>query len=116
MWDKKKNCLKIIAEYGQEYGKENPIRVLYHGYGHYDALQSLSGGLQSKLLEDMRALHVLTETCLKRHERQKVEAICLTFVYAISTQVGTRDGETIIAEVYDAQMQLIEPLYHLYLL
>ncbi|XP_065041883.1 OVARIAN TUMOR DOMAIN-containing deubiquitinating enzyme 4-like isoform X2 [Musa acuminata AAA Group] len=31
--------LKIIAEYGQEYGKENPIRVLYHGYGHYDALQ-----------------------------------------------------------------------------
>ncbi|XP_020547470.1 OTU domain-containing protein At3g57810-like isoform X1 [Sesamum indicum] len=49
MWDKKKNCLKIIAEYGQEYGKENPIRVLYHGYGHYDALQSLSGGLQSKL-------------------------------------------------------------------
>ncbi|XP_042385885.1 OVARIAN TUMOR DOMAIN-containing deubiquitinating enzyme 4-like isoform X1 [Zingiber officinale] len=30
---------KIIAEYGQEYGKENPIRVLYDGYGHYDALQ-----------------------------------------------------------------------------
>ncbi|KAG8383286.1 hypothetical protein BUALT_Bualt05G0168700 [Buddleja alternifolia] len=49
MWDKKKNCLKTIAEYGQEYGKENPIRVLYHGYGHYDALQSPSGGLQSKL-------------------------------------------------------------------
>ncbi|KAK4423936.1 U-box domain-containing protein 45 [Sesamum alatum] len=49
MWDKKKNCLKVIAEYGQEYGRENPIRVLYHGYGHYDALQSLSGDLQSKL-------------------------------------------------------------------
>jgi OTU domain-containing protein 6 len=30
---------KIIAEYGQEYGKEDPIRVLYDGYGHYDALQ-----------------------------------------------------------------------------
>ncbi|PKA52690.1 OTU domain-containing protein [Apostasia shenzhenica] len=28
-----------IAEYGQEYGKEDPIRVLYHGFGHYDALQ-----------------------------------------------------------------------------
>ncbi|ONK68478.1 uncharacterized protein A4U43_C05F12150 [Asparagus officinalis] len=28
-----------IAEYGQEYGKDNPIRVLYHGFGHYDALQ-----------------------------------------------------------------------------
>ncbi|OVA09494.1 Ovarian tumor [Macleaya cordata] len=36
--------LNIIAEYGQEYGKENPIRVLYHGYGHYDALVSHSGG------------------------------------------------------------------------
>ncbi|XP_077209924.1 OVARIAN TUMOR DOMAIN-containing deubiquitinating enzyme 4-like [Tasmannia lanceolata] len=31
--------LITIAEYGQEYGKENPIRVLYHGFGHYDALQ-----------------------------------------------------------------------------
>ncbi|CAA2970055.1 Hypothetical predicted protein [Olea europaea subsp. europaea] len=40
MLDKRSNCLKIIAEYGQEYGKGNPIRVLYHGYGHYDALQS----------------------------------------------------------------------------
>ncbi|KAL7110093.1 hypothetical protein ABFS82_05G002800 [Erythranthe guttata] len=49
MWDKKKNCLKVIAEYGQEYGKENPVRVLYHGYGHYDALQIPSDGLQSKL-------------------------------------------------------------------
>lgn len=49
MWDKKKNCLKVIAEYGQEYGKENPVRVLYHGYGHYDALQSPPNGLQTKL-------------------------------------------------------------------
>lgn len=31
--------LIAIAEYGQEYGKDNPIRVLYHGFGHYDALQ-----------------------------------------------------------------------------
>lgn len=31
--------LITIAEYGQEYGKEDPIRILYHGFGHYDALQ-----------------------------------------------------------------------------
>jgi OTU domain-containing protein 6 len=33
------NNLKIIAEYGQEYGKENPIRVIYDGFGHYDVLK-----------------------------------------------------------------------------
>lgn len=49
MLDNKTNGLQIIAEYGQEYGKENPVRVLYHGYGHYDALQSSFGGLQSKM-------------------------------------------------------------------
>ncbi|CAA0818349.1 OTU domain-containing protein [Striga hermonthica] len=49
MFDKKKNCLTVIAEYGQEYGPENPIRVLYHGYGHYDALHVSSSGLQFKL-------------------------------------------------------------------
>lgn len=32
------NGLISIAEYGEEYGRENPIRVLYHGHGHYDAL------------------------------------------------------------------------------
>ncbi|CAM0951986.1 unnamed protein product [Alopecurus aequalis] len=31
--------LIAIAEYGQEYGKEDPVQVLYHGCGHYDALQ-----------------------------------------------------------------------------
>ncbi|XP_057949545.1 OVARIAN TUMOR DOMAIN-containing deubiquitinating enzyme 4-like [Malania oleifera] len=45
----KSNCLKTIAEYGQEYGKENPIRVLYHGYGHYDALQIPVDGPKPKL-------------------------------------------------------------------
>lgn len=40
MHDKKSSNLKIISEYGQEYGRQNPIRVLYHGYGHYDALKS----------------------------------------------------------------------------
>ncbi|XP_021740911.1 OTU domain-containing protein At3g57810-like [Chenopodium quinoa] len=38
MRDDKYNGLIPIAEYGQEYGKDNPIQVLYHGYGHYDAL------------------------------------------------------------------------------
>uniref|UniRef100_A0A1J3E2E0 Ubiquitin thioesterase OTU n=1 Tax=Noccaea caerulescens TaxID=107243 RepID=A0A1J3E2E0_NOCCA len=36
--DEKAGGLLCIAEYGQEYGKEDPIRVLYHGFGHYDAL------------------------------------------------------------------------------
>ncbi|KAL5991074.1 OVARIAN TUMOR DOMAIN-containing deubiquitinating enzyme 4 [Asimina triloba] len=49
MHDKNSGSLKIIAEYGQGYGKENPIRVLYHGYGHYDALPTPSGGAQTKL-------------------------------------------------------------------
>ncbi|KAF7818988.1 OTU domain-containing protein [Senna tora] len=50
MYDKDAGGLISIAEYGEEYGKENPIRVLYHGFGHYDALQ-IPGrkGFQSKL-------------------------------------------------------------------
>ncbi|WVZ65371.1 hypothetical protein U9M48_014747 [Paspalum notatum var. saurae] len=39
MHDKEAGGLITIAEYGQEYGTEAPIQVLYHGYGHYDALQ-----------------------------------------------------------------------------
>ncbi|XVF75848.1 hypothetical protein PTKIN_Ptkin13bG0219900 [Pterospermum kingtungense] len=38
MHDRDAGGLVSIAEYGQEYGTENPIRVLYHGFGHYDAL------------------------------------------------------------------------------
>ncbi|XP_048142087.1 OVARIAN TUMOR DOMAIN-containing deubiquitinating enzyme 4 isoform X2 [Rhodamnia argentea] len=38
MYDKDAGGLISIAEYGQEYDKENPIRVLYHGSGHYDTL------------------------------------------------------------------------------
>lgn len=49
MKDKNSGGLKIIAEYGQEYGKDNPIGVLYNGYGHYDALRSPTVGAQSKL-------------------------------------------------------------------
>ncbi|KAB2066063.1 hypothetical protein ES319_A09G133600v1 [Gossypium barbadense] len=39
MYDRDAGGLIAIAEYGLEYGTENPIRVLYHGFGHYDALQ-----------------------------------------------------------------------------
>lgn len=49
MRDKNSGSLKVIAEYGQEYGKDNPIRVLYNGYGHYDALQIPTAGTQAKL-------------------------------------------------------------------
>ncbi|ESQ44290.1 hypothetical protein EUTSA_v10006116mg [Eutrema salsugineum] len=38
MKDEKAGGLISIAEYGQEYGNEDPIQVLYHGFGHYDAL------------------------------------------------------------------------------
>ncbi|KAJ6749750.1 hypothetical protein OIU85_000389 [Salix viminalis] len=39
MHDKNSGGLISIAEYGQEYGKEDPVRIIYHGFGHYDALQ-----------------------------------------------------------------------------
>ncbi|KAG9447159.1 hypothetical protein H6P81_013287 [Aristolochia fimbriata] len=48
MHDNYSGKLKVIAEYGQEYGKENPIRVLYHGYGHYDALQAARSGYMKR--------------------------------------------------------------------
>ncbi|KAH9624154.1 hypothetical protein KSS87_012817, partial [Heliosperma pusillum] len=32
--------LKVITEYGHEYGTHNPILVRYDGYGHYDALKN----------------------------------------------------------------------------
>lgn len=40
MQDKKNGGVKVTAEYGQEYGKECPIQVMYHGYGHYDVLKT----------------------------------------------------------------------------
>eukprot|EP00250_Pteridium_aquilinum_P004760 c14961_g1_i1 orf=576-1793(-) len=41
MFEQRSRGLISIAEYGQEYAKESPvpIRVLYHGYGHYEALE-----------------------------------------------------------------------------
>ncbi|CAN1794661.1 OVARIAN TUMOR DOMAIN-containing deubiquitinating enzyme 4 [Linum perenne] len=47
MKDNSSGTLKVIAEYGQEYGKDIPIRVLYHGYGHYDALRCSVSGSES---------------------------------------------------------------------
>ncbi|XP_062117617.1 OVARIAN TUMOR DOMAIN-containing deubiquitinating enzyme 4 isoform X2 [Humulus lupulus] len=51
MHDREAGGLITIAEYGQEYGDDNnPIRVLYHGFGHYDALQIPSNkGAKSRL-------------------------------------------------------------------
>lgn len=40
MKDRNGSTLKVLAEYGREYGPENPIQVLYDGHGHYDALLS----------------------------------------------------------------------------
>ncbi|CAN6449127.1 unnamed protein product [Victoria cruziana] len=48
MREKSSESLVVISEYGQEYGREDPIRVLYHGYGHYDALQVSPNGAQTK--------------------------------------------------------------------
>ncbi|XP_004310203.1 PREDICTED: OTU domain-containing protein At3g57810-like isoform X2 [Fragaria vesca subsp. vesca] len=57
MRDKNSRSLRIIAEYGQEYGNDNPIRVLYHGYGHYDALRgpTPTTGAMSKQLSKQRS-------------------------------------------------------------
>lgn len=50
MYDEDCGGLVSIAEYGQEYGKDNPIKLLYHGFGHYDALLIPGkGGSRSRL-------------------------------------------------------------------
>ncbi|KAJ4971595.1 hypothetical protein NE237_004694 [Protea cynaroides] len=43
MMDKSSGRLINIVNYGQDYGKDkqNPVKVLFHGYGHYDVLESL---------------------------------------------------------------------------
>lgn len=42
MRDKSSGNLTNIANYGEEYvqEKEFPINVLFHGYGHYDILET----------------------------------------------------------------------------
>ncbi|KAL2535099.1 Leucine-rich repeat protein kinase family protein [Abeliophyllum distichum] len=56
MYDDDSGGLISIAEYGQEYGKDNPIKVLYHGFGHYDALHIPDGvsllALRAAITED----------------------------------------------------------------
>ncbi|XP_050385574.1 OVARIAN TUMOR DOMAIN-containing deubiquitinating enzyme 4-like [Argentina anserina] len=44
MVDRSSGGLVNIAKYGEEYGKEKekPINVLFHGYGHYDILESFT--------------------------------------------------------------------------
>lgn len=48
MIDRSSGSLINIAKYGEEYRKdeENPINVLFHGYGHYDILDVVSEGYQ----------------------------------------------------------------------
>ena len=41
LYDESARGLISIAEYGLEYGNENPIRVFYHGSGHYDLIKHL---------------------------------------------------------------------------
>ncbi|KAL5569544.1 hypothetical protein UlMin_026119 [Ulmus minor] len=45
------SSLVNIAKYGEEYGHcdENPISVLFHGYGHYDILETPSNLTRRKL-------------------------------------------------------------------
>ena len=39
LYDENSKGLISIAEYGLEYGNENPIKVFYHGSGHYDLIK-----------------------------------------------------------------------------
>ncbi|PIA54775.1 hypothetical protein AQUCO_00900984v1 [Aquilegia coerulea] len=49
MVDRSSGDLVNIANYGHEYGKEdNPIQVLFHGYGHYDVLEIFQDNLPAK--------------------------------------------------------------------
>ncbi|CAN0910595.1 OVARIAN TUMOR DOMAIN-containing deubiquitinating enzyme 4 [Linum grandiflorum] len=50
MKDRVSDDLVSIASYGEEYGKdgENPINVLFHGYGHYDLLEGLNNSYKKK--------------------------------------------------------------------
>lgn len=52
MVDRSSGNLVNIANYGAEYQKEeeSPINVLFHGYGHYDILETLT---DQKVVENM---------------------------------------------------------------
>lgn len=53
MVDRSSGSLINISNYGEEYRKEgeNPINVLFHGYGHYDILETISEKGHQKLEE-----------------------------------------------------------------
>lgn len=53
MVDRSSGSLINISNYGEEYRKEgeSPINLLFHGYGHYDILESISENVQQKLQE-----------------------------------------------------------------
>lgn len=48
MIDRSSGSLTNIANYGEEYRKDEvrPINVLFHGYGHYDILDVISEDFQ----------------------------------------------------------------------
>ncbi|KAJ8551447.1 hypothetical protein K7X08_021462 [Anisodus acutangulus] len=53
MVDRSSGSLINISNYGEEYRKEgeSPINVLFHGYGHYDILETISEKVHQKLEE-----------------------------------------------------------------
>ncbi|KAJ8557572.1 hypothetical protein K7X08_003197 [Anisodus acutangulus] len=53
MVDRSPGSLINISNYGEEYRKEgeSPINVLFHGYGHYDILETISEKVHQKLEE-----------------------------------------------------------------
>ncbi|TMW88293.1 uncharacterized protein [Solanum lycopersicum] len=53
MVDRSSGSLINISNYGEEYRKEgeSPINVLFHGYGHYDILETIPEKIHQKLEE-----------------------------------------------------------------
>ena len=53
MVDRSTGSLINISNYGEEYREEgeSPINVLFHGYGHYDILETISDKVHQKLEE-----------------------------------------------------------------
>jgi len=53
MLDRSSGSLINISNYGEEYRKkeESPINVLFHGYGHYDILETIPEKIHQKLEE-----------------------------------------------------------------
>ncbi|KAA8539196.1 hypothetical protein F0562_025888 [Nyssa sinensis] len=51
MIDRSSGGLVNVANYGEEYqkDKESPIKVLFHGYGHYDILEAISAQSYQKV-------------------------------------------------------------------